>query len=242
MKALDIFYALSRVSYPGRGLVMGLSGDGRRAAAVYFIMGRSRNSRNRVFELRAEGLYTRAADERLVTDPSLILYRAMAEEGGRLIVSNGDQTDTICETLKRGGSFDQALRSRTFEPDAPNYTPRIAGLLSFEKGTAAYRMGIVKAGDSAGQTVRRCFFEYEGRPGIGHYLHTYQGDGDPLPAFSGEPEEVLLPAQTEKRLARSLFEALNRDNRIALCLVLRDLSTGRTETEIVNAYGEEDGK
>lgn len=236
----DVFSALSRVSYPGRGIIMGLSGDANTLLAVYFIMGRSQNSRNRVLEMRPDGLYTRAADESKVTDPSLIIYRAAALPDGQLIVTNGDQTDTVCSFLKQGKTFEEALSTRVFEPDAPHFTPRISGLMKLSADNPAYRLSIIKAGDSEGMSARRFFFGYEALPGVGHYVHTYRENGTALPPFEGEPEEVLFPALSGQMLAQALFEALDPDNRISLCLFSADTQTGSVRSHIVNRYGKED--
>ena len=239
MRSSDVFEALGRVTYPGRGIIMGLSKDAKALLAVYFIMGRSANSRNRVLEMRPNGLYTRAADESKVTDPSLIIYRAAAELDGRLIVTNGDQTDTVIAFLSEGKTFEAALSTRVFEPDAPHFTPRISGLLEPGAEKPGYRLGIIKAGDENGNTVRRFYFGYEAVPGIGHYIHTYMNDGRVLPSFEGEPEEVLFPSMPESGLAQAMFEALDPGNRISLCLFALDRETGAVRTHIVNRYGKE---
>ncbi|MCR4578158.1 MAG: IMP cyclohydrolase [Clostridiales bacterium] len=237
--SLDVTAALSRVSYPGRGIIMGLSGDAGTLLAAYFIMGRSQNSRNRVLEMRPDGLYTRAADESKVTDPSLIIYRAATMTEGKLIVTNGDQTDTVYSFLKQGKTFGEALSTRVFEPDAPHFTPRISGLMELSGSRPAYSLSIIKAGDPEGRTVRRCFFDYEALPGVGHYVHTYRENGAVLPPFEGEPEEVLFPALDGPALAQTMFEALDPDNRISLCLFLADTKTGSVSSHIVNRYGKE---
>ena len=239
MSAANVFEALGRVTYPGRGIIMGLSEDAKTLLAAYFIMGRSANSRNRLLEMRTDGLYTRAADESRMTDPRLIIYRAATLLDGRLIVTNGDQTDTVCSFLKEGKTFAEALSTRVFEPDVPHFTPRISGLLEAYAEQPGYRLSIIKAGDSEGCTVRRFFFEYEAVPGIGHYIHTYMADGTVLPPFEGEPEEVLFHSGPESGLAQAMFEALDPDNRISLCLFALDRGTGTLRTHIVNRYGKE---
>lgn len=235
----DISTALSRVSYPGRGIIMGLSEDAGTLLAAYFIMGRSQNSRNRVLEMRPDGLYTRAADESKVTDPSLIIYRAAAMSDGRLIVTNGDQTDTVYSFLKQGKTFEEALSTRVFEPDAPHFTPRISGLMEISGSKPVYSLSIIKSGDAEGVAVRRFFFDYEALPGVGHYVHTYRENGSVLPPFDGEPEEVLFPALSGQALAQAMFEALDPDNRISLCLFCMDAQTGSVRSHIVNRYGKE---
>ncbi|MCR4620547.1 MAG: IMP cyclohydrolase [Clostridiales bacterium] len=235
----DVFSALSRVSYPGRGIIMGLSRDAGTLLAAYYIMGRSQNSRNRVLEMRPDGLYTRAADESMLTDPRLIIYRAAAELNGQLIVTNGDQTDTIVSSLNEGKSFEDALFTRTFEPDMPHFTPRISGLMALSEDRPGYRLSIIKAGDAEGRTARRFFFNYEALPGSGHYLHTYMEDRKVLPPFEGEPEEVTFPDMKEGALAEALFDSLDPGNRISLCLFSADRKSGKVTPYIVNRYKKE---
>ena len=218
--------------YPGRGIIAGLTPDGRRAVAAYFIMGRSANSRNRVFELWDGDLYTRAFDERLVEDPSLILYRAVAACAGGLIVTNGDQTDTIYDGLQAGKSFAASLAGRCFEPDAPNFTPRISAFLQL-RGSFGYEMSILKSLDAAGSACCRYTFAYPGQPGLGHFLHTYACDGNPIPTFQGEPERVAIPDSLDE-LTEQLWQSLDEENKISLYVRAVDLSTGALEQRLIN--------
>ncbi len=208
----DLTQELSANAYPGRGILIGTRPGGE-PLIVYFIMGRSDNSRNRVFVPDALEVIIEPFDLAKVEDPSLIIYRPLKQLDQQLIISNGDQTDTIYQALLTGGSFDSALRSRRFEPDAPNFTPRISGLL--DERTGHYRLSILKAADAQGQRCDRQFFEYEAAPGIGHFIHTYAQDGNPLPSFKGEPLKVSIP-QDMAGFAAALWQALNHDNRVAL--------------------------
>ncbi len=217
-------------AYPGRGILLGQAPSGASVLA-YFIMGRSANSRNRVFTPTGDGIRTEAKDPARLEDPSLIIYHPVRTVGDRTIVANGDQSDTIRGALLSGGTFEDALRTRTFEPDAPHWTPRISGLLEPD---GAYRLSILKR---CGDGCCRQFFEYPPQPGVGHFLSTYQHDGDPLPSFAGEPVPVELTALDTEALAASMWEALDRDNRVALFVRFLDPSTGSTETRIVNQYG-----
>lgn len=217
-------YLLAR-PYPGRGIMLGTTPSGK-AAAAYFIMGRSENSRNRVFERTEDGIRTRAHDEAKMTDPSLIIYHPVRRTERGLIVTNGDQTDTI----RDGHGFVAALRTRTFEPDAPNWTPRISGLLG---GDGSYKLSILRAADPEGQRCIRCFYEYEPAPGEGRFISTYEGFGSPLPSFSGEPVEVSVPALPAQELAAALWAALDEDNRVSLYVAAAG------EEVIINKHGEE---
>lgn len=202
--------------YPGRGIVLGCAPDGR-AVLAYFIMGRSAASRGRVFERSGDDLVIRLLDPERVADPSLILYAPIRACGPHVVVTNGDQTETVRDALREGRTFESALRTRRYEPDAPHFTPRVSGMLSFGPGDGAfaYRLSILKAGGS-GSCLRQ-FFEYEAVPGAGHLIHTYAGDGDPLPSFAGEPRAVTIPADIEA-FSRGLWEALDAENRVALCV------------------------
>jgi len=200
-------------SYPGRGIIIGTTPDEKMVVA-YFIMGRSENSRNRVFEQREDGLYTKAYDESKVADPSLIIYRAVGEHEGNIVVTNGDQTDTILSALKVGGSFEGALRTREFEPDAPSFTPRISGMVCYDFDVT-YKLSILKSADAEGTDCVRYFYEYPATPGVGHFIHTYVGDGSPLPSFQGEPERVVIPEDTEA-FADELWASLDENNKISL--------------------------
>lgn len=201
-------------SYPGRGIIIGATPAGDPVIA-YFIMGRSENSRNRVFEVTEDGLFTKPFDESKVADPSLIIYRAVGDYENSTVVTNGDQTDTVLDALKVGGTFEGALRTREFEPDAPNFTPRISGIVTYEGDSFTYKMSILKAADPEGKACARFFYEYPATPGVGHFIHTYVGDGNPLPTFQGEPERVTIPEDIEG-FANDLWNALDGNNKISL--------------------------
>lgn len=219
--------------YVGRGIVIGKSADGKKAAAAYFIMGRSANSRNRVFTERDGAVFTEPFDASKVEDPSLIIYAAVRSFENRLIVTNGDQTDTVYDALRAGRSFFEALESRAFEPDAPNLTPRISGMLTFADGDFSYQMSILKSIDPEGSGCARYGFSYPARAGLGHFIHTYLTDGDPLPTFCGEPERVAIPDEIDT-LADALWNALDEGNRISLYVRYTDLATGEIETRLIN--------
>ncbi|MDD5937722.1 MAG: IMP cyclohydrolase [Clostridiales bacterium] len=231
----DLTELLSGNPYPGRGIALGRSADGKRAAVVYFIMGRSENSRNRVFEETEDGIRTKAFDESKMTDPSLIIYHPVRMVGRELVVTNGDQTDTVVEGLKRGQSFEEALRTRQFEPDSPNWTPRISGLLAPD---GSYKLSILKSADPEGSGCERQTFEYPGLPGVGHFISTYETDGDPLPSFRGEPRRIALGNETAGELARKVWTALNADNKVSLFVRTVELSGGKTDTVIINKHQE----
>lgn len=227
---------LAASTYPGRGIVVGRSEDGRYAAAAYFIMGRSGNSRNRIFVPEGDGIRTQAFDPSKMEDPSLIIYAPVRVLGSCTIVTNGDQTDTICQYLAEGKSFEEALQSRSFEPDAPNYTPRISAMLETGDGGYAYRMSILKSADGNPASCRRFTFSYENPvPGEGHFLHTYLSDGDPLPSFEGEPERVDIPGGIDD-FTKLVWRSLNEENRVSLFVRYIDLQTGDFETRIVNKH------
>ncbi len=217
----------------GRGIVIGRTQDASRALVAYFIMGRSANSRNRVFALEDGVLYTRPFDESKVRDPSLIIYAALRTRGNRLLVTNGNQTDTVYEGLRNGLSFAESLKSREFEPDAPNFTPRISGMLTFGEDSFSYEMSILKSADAEGSACSRFTFDYPALPGLGHFLHTYVCDGSPIPTFQGEPERVAVGNDIDE-FTDSLWDALNADNRISLYVRTVDLKTGKTEDRLVN--------
>ena len=219
--------------YVGRGIVVGKSADGKNAVAAYFIMGRSANSRNRVFAERNGAVYTEPFDASKVEDPRLIIYAAVREYVNNLIVTNGDQTDTIVAGLAAGRSFEATLESRCFEPDAPNFTPRISAMLTFGADDFTYRMSILKSIDAAGSDCARYSFAYPARAGLGHFIHTYVTDGNPIPTFQGEPERVAIPDDIDE-MTDTLWNALNADNKISLYVQYRDLATGRAESRIVN--------
>ena len=228
----DLCALLRGNPYPGRGIVLGMTPDGKSSVAVYFIMGRSANSRNRVFAEEPDGIRTQAADPARMEDPSLIIYHPVRQMGRGLIVTNGDQTDTILEFLKQGLPMEQALRTREFEPDGPNWTPRISGLLG---PNGSYKLSILKAADGTGRRCLRQTFEYPGQPGTGHFLHTYAGDGDPLPSFAGEPEQVAVEGDIDS-LASAVWDALDEANRISLFVRFTDLETRDFQQRIVNKY------
>lgn len=225
---------LTRDPYVGRGIIAGLSKDGKSAVSAYFIMGRSANSRNRVFAERDGAIYTEPFDSSKVEDPSLIIYAAVREIGKKLIVTNGDQTDTIVEGIRLGSDFSGALRTREFEPDAPNLTPRISAELDFSDGFN-YKMSILKSEDEKGSQCARYTFEYAPITGLGHFIHTYVGDGNPLPTFQGEPERVEIPNDIEE-FAKEIWESLNEDNKISLFVRYTDIASGKTEQKIINKY------
>ena len=220
-------------SYVGRGIVIGKTPDASRAVIAYFIMGRSENSRNRVFAEEDGVLYTRPFDESKVADPSLIIYAAMRSFDNKLIVTNGDQTDTIYNGLAAGKSFGQALETRQFEPDAPNLTPRISGMLNFDNNDFTYQMSILKSADPEGTACNRYLFSYPALPGLGHFIHTYVCDGSPIPTFQGEPERMAIPDDAEE-FTRRLWNSLDENNRISLYVRTVDLKTGAVENRLIN--------
>ena len=220
-------------TYPGRGIVLGVTPDGKKAVAAYFIMGRSVNSRNRVFVQEPDGIRTEAYDPSLMKDPHLIIYHPVREAGCGLIVTNGDQTDTVWEYLAKGESWEAALRTRCFEDDGPNWTPRISGL---QAGNGSYKMSILKSNDPEGTDCARFFYEYPAKAGLGHFLHTYVCDGNPvIPTFQGEPERVSIPQDIEAFTAE-LWENLNEANKISLFVRYTDLQTGEKEQRIINKH------
>ncbi|MDO4176035.1 MAG: IMP cyclohydrolase [Bacillota bacterium] len=220
-------------SYVGRGIVLGRTADGAKAVSAYFIMGRSDNSRNRVFAKEGDELFTRPYDESKVEDPSLIIYAAIRKSGDRLIVTNGDQTDTIYEALEEGRSFEEALKTRTFEPDFPNMTPRISGMIMLGEKDFEYKMSILKSATREGTKTARYTFDYESEPGLGHFIHTYECDGDPLPTFAGEPERVDIPDDIDC-FTDKLWAGLNEDNKISLYVRYTDAVSGEYEDRLIN--------
>ena len=233
MTTYDIKKLLSENTYPGRGIIIGKSADGKYAVSAYFIMGRSENSRNRVFVAEGEDVRTKAYDPSKLKDPSLIIYYPVRKYENKLIVTNGDQTDTVYESLKDGGCFIKALRTREFEPDAPNFTPRISGMLTFADGDFTYKMSILKSADENGSACNRYFYEYEPINGVAHFIHTYMHDGNPIPTFEGEPERITINEDIEE-FAKLLWENLNEDNKVSLFVRYTDISTGETKTIIEN--------
>ncbi len=229
----SMYEAVAASTYPGRGIIAGRTSDAGRAFFAYFIMGRSVNSRNRVFVREGEGIRTEAFDPSQMEDPSLIIYAPVRRMGDTIIVTNGDQTDTIRVFLAEGKSFVDALRTRTFEPDAPNYTPRVSLMAQTGEGFT-FSMGICKAADASGERCLRCFYEYEDMPaGEGRFLHTYRCDGSPIPSFEGEPEIVSLEGNIDE-MTEKLWSALDRDNRVSLWTETVDLATGARESRIIN--------
>lgn len=219
--------------YVGRGIVIGKTEDGTKSAVAYFIMGRSENSRNRVFTFKENALFTEPFDASKVKDPSLIIYAAVREFENKLIVTNGDQTDTIVEFLKKGECFGCALKTRAFEPDHPNFTPRISGELTYRNNDFSYKMSILKSIDKEGSDCARFRFDYPSKNGLGHFIHTYVTDGNPIPTFQGEPERVSIPNDIEK-FASDIWENLNEENKISLFVRYTDLTTGKVEQKIIN--------
>lgn len=232
MKILNIAEELRNNSYPGRGIILGRSADNSKAVIAYFIMGRSVNSRNRIFSVTEDGIRTEAFDPSKMEDPSLIIYHPVRVFDGKTIVTNGDQTDTIRDFLEQGLPFEQALSTREFEPDGPNWTPRISGLLSPD---GSYKFSILKSADAEGTACARYTFAYPGLAGVGHFLHTYVTDGNPIPTFQGEPERVAIP-DTLEGCVNLIWNHLNEANKISLYVRYTDLATGTWEERIVNKY------
>lgn len=234
MKMLSIEQELKSNSYPGRGIIIGKSPDGKKAVTAYFIMGRSENSRNRVFVEDGEGIRTQAFDPSKLTDPSLIIYAPVRVLGNKTIVTNGDQTDTIYEGMDKQLTFEQSLRSREFEPDGPNYTPRISGVMHIENGNFNYAMSILKSNNGNPDSCNRYTFAYENPvAGEAHFIHTYMHDGNSLPSFEGEPKLVEVLDNMEE-FADLLWNSLNEENKVSLFVRYIDIETGNYETKIVN--------
>ena len=234
MEMKSIAQQLQNNAYPGRGIILGKTPDGTKAVAAYFIMGRSANSRNRIFVEDGQGIRTQAFDPSKLEDPSLIIYAPVRVLGNKMIVTNGDQTDTIFELMDKQMTFEQSLRGREFEPDAPNYTPRISGILHVENGAYSYAMSILKSNNGNPAACNRFTFAYSTPVnGEGHFIHTYMGDGNPLPSFEGEPELVDtmddIDAYTEL-----LWESLNEENKVSLFVRYINIADGACETRIVN--------
>lgn len=234
MQMISLEQELKQNAYPGRGIVIGQSANGKYAVTAYFIMGRSENSRNRVFVEDGDGIRTQAFDPSKLSDPSLIIYAPVRVLGNKTIVTNGDQTDTIYELMDKQMTFEQALRTREFEPDAPNYTPRISGIMHVDQGNYSYAMSILKSNNGNGASCNRYTFAYQ-QPvaGEGHFIHTYQCDGDPLPSFEGEPKLVAIPDDM-KAFTAMLWNSLNEDNKVSLFVRYIDIATGEAESVIVN--------
>ena len=232
-KINDIGELINGNSYVGRGIVLGKTEDGTKACAAYFIMGRSMNSRNRVFTKKDGAVYTEPFDASKVEDPSLIIYAAIREYENKLIVTNGDQTDTVYDGLKNGLSFSTALTKREFEPDAPNLTPRISGMATFSDGDFTYEMSILKSADAEGTACNRYTFSYPSIAGLGHFIHTYVCDGNPIPTFQGEPERVAIPNDIDEFTSK-IWNNLDADNKISLYVRYIDLKTLETEDRLIN--------
>ena len=234
MEMLSIEKELQGNSYPGRGIIIGRSADGKNAVTAYFIMGRSENSRNRVFVEDGDGIRTQAFDPSKLTDPSLIIYAPVRVLGNKTIVTNGDQTDTIYDGMDKQMTFEQSLRCREFEPDGPNYTPRISGIMHIESGKYSYAMSILKSNNGSPKSCNRFTFAYENAaPGEGHFIHTYMHDGNPLPSFEGEPKLVGIPNDMDA-FAESLWNSLNEENKVSLFVRYIDIETGKWQTRIIN--------
>ena len=234
MNMLSLANELNSNTYPGRGIVIGKTKDGKKAVTAYFIMGRSNNSRNRVFVEEGEGIRTQAFDPSKLEDPSLIIYAPVRVLGNKIIVTNGDQTDTIYEGMDKQLTFEQSLRTREFEPDAPNYTPRISGLMHVENGKYNYAMSILKSNNGNPKACNRYTFAYENPvAGEGHFIHTYMHDGNPLPSFEGEPKLVEINGDIDE-FTNMVWTNLNEDNKVSLFVRFIDIETGEYETRIVN--------
>ncbi len=234
MKMVSLNEEIGRTSYPGRGIVIGKSADGKKAVVAYFIMGRSENSRNRVFVEDGEGIRTQAFDPSKLTDPSLIIYAPVRVLGNKTIVTNGDQTDTIYEGMDKQLTFEQSLRSRKFEPDAPNFTPRISGIMHIENGNYNYALSILKSDNGDDSGCNRFTFAYENpKAGQGRFIHTYMGDGNPLPSYEGEPTLVDIKGDIDE-FTNSVWNSLNADNKVSLFTRFIDIETGKYESRIVN--------
>ena len=232
-KCLSLSEILSANTYPGRGIVVGLSEDKKYAVSAYFIMGRSENSRNRVFIEEGEEVIIHPFDASKVEDPSLIIYSPIRKYENNLIVTNGDQTDTVYDGLVAGKSFADALPARCFEPDAPNFTPRISAMLTFADSAFTYQMSILKSADAEGSACNRYTFAYAPIAGVGHFLHTYNCDGNPIPTFTGEPERVTISGDIDS-FTREIWENLNEQNKISLYVRFTDLATGKIENRMIN--------
>lgn len=234
MQMVSLEKELKENAYPGRGIIIGKSKNGKYAVTAYFIMGRSENSRNRVFVEEGTGIRTEAFDPSKLSDPSLIIYAPVRVLGNKTIVTNGDQTDTIYELMDKQQTFEQALRTRTFEPDAPNYTPRISGIMHIENGGYNYAMSILKSNHGNPDSCSRYTFSYNNpAAGEGHFIHTYMGDGNPLPSFEGEPELVEIPDDMDA-FTEMLWNSLNEDNKVSLFVRYIEIASGKTESKIVN--------
>ena len=235
MEKLSIEKQLKTNAYPGRGIIIGKSADGTCAVTAYFIMGRSENSRNRVFVEDGQGIRTEAFDPSKLTDPSLIIYAPVRVLGNKTIVTNGDQTDTVYDLMDKQQTFEQSLRTREFEPDAPNFTPRISGVIHHDNGGFNYALSILKSNNGRPEGCNRYTFAYNNVPaGEGHFIHTYMGDGNPLPSFEGEPTWVKIDTNDIDAWAKEIWENLNEDNKVSLFVRFIDIATGKYESRIIN--------
>ena len=234
MQKISLAQDLAGNAYPGRGIVIGKSADGKYAVTAYFIMGRSSNSRNRVFVEDGEGIRTQAFDPSKLEDPSLIIYAPVRVLGNKTIVTNGDQTDTIYELMDKQQTFEQALRTREFEPDAPNYTPRISGMMNLENGNYNYAMSILKSNNGDPSSCNRYTFAYQNpKAGEGHFIHTYMGDGNPLPSYEGEPTLIGIEGDIDS-FTGMIWDNLNEENKVSLFVRYIEIESGKYETRIVN--------
>ena len=235
MKVSTIKDELNSLAYHGRGIIIGKSADGKKAVTAYFIMGRSENSRNRVFVAEGEAMRTKAFDESKMTDPHLIIYYPVRVLGNKTIVTNGDQTDTIYDLMDKQMTFEQALRTREFEDDKPNFTPRISGIIHREGGEMNYAMSILKSAEGDDSSCERFTYAYSNpKPGMAKFIHTYNGDGNPLPSFEGEPKTLTLPDVSIDELTDLIWTNLNADNKVSLFVRYIDIATGEYETRVVN--------
>lgn len=234
MNTIDISAALKANPYPGRGILIGRSKDGSKAVCAYFIMGRSENSRNRIFVEDGQGIRTEAFDPAKLEDPSLIIYSPVRVRKNDTIVTNGDQTDTVYELMEKGQTFTEALTTREFEPDAPNYTPRISGIMHIANGEYSFEMSILKSCEGNPDCCNRYTYSYDKpQPGDGRFIHTYMGDGNPLPSFEGEPEKTVIDEDIDE-FTNTLWTSLNEDNKVSLFVRYIDIASGEYETRIMN--------
>ena len=239
MNYVNLIEEAGKTTYPGRGIVIGVSEDGRYAVTAYFIMGRSVNSRNRIFVVDGEGIRTEAYDPSKLEDPSLIIYAPVRVLGDCTIVTNGDQTDTVYEGMKQGKSFGESLMERRYEPDAPNYTPRISGVLRVSEGSFDYQLSILKSDNGDPDSDNRYTFSYSApKAGRGHFIHTYLGDGNPLPSFEGEPTPVRIGGEGIDSFTDGIWEALNEENKVSLFTRYIEIATGKYESRIINKNGQ----
>lgn len=235
MNFVNIKSELEGNTYPGRGIILGMTPDGAKAAIAYFIMGRSENSRNRVFVEDGAGIRTQAFDPAKLSDPSLIIYSPVRVLDEHTVVTNGDQTDTVYDFMADGRTFEEALRTRTFEPDSPNYTPRISGIVTLSEEAFSYKLSILKSNNGNSDSVQRFFYEYaQPVAGEGHFIHTYACDGNPIPSYEGDPQGVIIEENDLDAFTKTVWEGLNADNKVSLFTRFIDLKTGKTESRIMN--------